>query len=269
MDRLLASVKVLLITLLTVIFTPPIMLMEKLGHTRSYYRFVNLFWQSILRVMGFRITSNGLPERLSGTLIISNHISYMDVFVYGALMQARFTPKEDIRSWPVFGWLTNLSRPLYIDRSSRTSIKKQRQEMLEAMAQGDNFVVYAESTTSDGTSVLPFKSGLFDVAMARHKGEENAPDIPILPMAIQYRMIDGEPVTDANKDVIAWYREGDTMLPHLWGILKRRSIVVELHFFPMVHSHEFAHRKELAALCERQIRHWVESPSLVRQSTAS
>lgn len=184
----------------------------------------------IIKILNVNITLVGDPNSFKGGMIVSNHLGYLDILVHAATFPIRFTPKIDIKSWPILGWYLGISRPLWIDRSSRPKSAAVLDQLLETMRQGIPLLIYPEGTSSSGEAgILPFKSTPFE-AIAES-------DYPLLPVITYY-----PPLQDGKST--AWY--GDMLLlPHLWRILGYKSIDVELHILPQVKS-EGRSRKELA-----------------------
>lgn len=206
---------------------------------------VQRWFAGALWLTGIRLQCEGQPEK-GGTLMLANHSSYLDVVILGALLPFCFTPKREIARWPVIGFLTNLSRPIYINREDRRSIREAQGAMQQAIEEGRNIVLFPEATTSDGSKVLPFKSGMLSVA-------EGKP-IKVQPVSIAYLKESGKPVTDQEtRDHYAWY--GDmALVPHLWQLFGIRHSQAGIVFHPPVQADRFESRKQLTAYVEDQVR---------------
>ncbi|MBN1527008.1 MAG: 1-acyl-sn-glycerol-3-phosphate acyltransferase [Candidatus Omnitrophica bacterium] len=195
-------------------------------------RFVYLWNKGVARIINLRVKVSGKVPSLSGGLVVSNHLSYIDIVTHGSTLPVRYSPKSDIAKWPLLGWYLALSRPIWIDRRSKQASKKALEEFAETMNNGMYLIVYPEGTSTDGKNgILPFKSTSFEAAIA-----SNAPIIPVL---TSYRQPPGEPT-------VCWY--GDmTLLPHAWQVLGFPTIEAELRFLEPVFP-EGRPRKELASL---------------------
>jgi lyso-ornithine lipid O-acyltransferase len=195
------------------------------------------FCARALRGMGIQITVEGTyPER--GALI-SNHLSYLDIVVYAALHPCVFVSKEEIRSWPVVGWMTTMSGTVYVARGHGGSALKARKGMQEALNAGLPVVFFPEGTTSNGTGLLKFHSGLLGQVM-----EGGA---TVTAAYLHYTM---DPKENAGKtvsdDVCYW---GDrNMLSHIFTFLGLRGVRAEVRFAerPIVFSSDVLHRKQAA-----------------------
>jgi 1-acyl-sn-glycerol-3-phosphate acyltransferase len=163
-------------------------------------------------------------------LLISNHLSYLDILLLSSLTPAVFVAKREVKSWPVFGLLARMGGTVFIDRQRRTAVGEVNDEIQNALADGALVIVFPEGTSSDGETILPFKSSLLEPA-AQQK-------YPLTAGCIQYTLADG----DAGAEVCYW---GDAVfLPHLINLLGKRSVRAVVGFAP-VQNHS-PNRKQLA-----------------------
>ena len=108
------------------------------------------------RIFQLEIQSAGaIPAR---GLLVCNHVSYVDILVLVSLAPAVFVAKREVKSWPVMGLLAQLSGTVFIDRQRRTHVGEVNDEIQSALDDGALVVVFPEGTSSDGRTVLPFKS---------------------------------------------------------------------------------------------------------------
>jgi 1-acyl-sn-glycerol-3-phosphate acyltransferase len=101
----------------------------------------------------------------SDGLIISNHLSYLDIMVMSALHPCLFVSKKEVAAWPIFGWLATLSGTIYIDRERRSDVARVNEELLKGLNSGVPCVLFPEGTSSNGEQVLPFRSSLLQPAV--------------------------------------------------------------------------------------------------------
>jgi lyso-ornithine lipid O-acyltransferase len=191
------------------------------------------------RILGFRIVVKGAPSQVRPTLFVSNHTSYFDIILLASLIPCSFIAKSDMVSWPLIGWLARLQRSVFVDRKP-TNVGEHRTEVAKRLAEGDNLVLFAEGTTSDGNRLLPFKSSLLSVA------ESDRP-LTIQPVSIVATGLDGMPLGRMLRPLYAWY--GDMpLLPHAWAAIKSGLITVEIEFHEPLTNHGL-NRKQLAEIC--------------------
>lgn len=171
-----------------------------------------------LWILKGKVTAKGaLPK--SG-ILISNHLSYIDVLTLGSLQPLVLISKSEVRSWPVIGPLTRCAGTLYIKRESRTDVGRMTEELEAVVKKGMVVVIFPEGTSSDGSSVLPFRSSL--LAPAAEHGW------PVTPAWIHYEMAGGS----VEKEICYW---GDmTFFPHLVNLMSRDGFQGFVDFGPPV-----------------------------------
>jgi 1-acyl-sn-glycerol-3-phosphate acyltransferase len=117
----------------------------------------------VTRILGVRIAVEG-PVPLPPFYLVSNHLSYLDIVVYGAVMPARFVAKQEVRNWPVVGFLARTMGTIFIDRTVKRDVVRVIDDLAGAVADGDGVVMFAEATSSPGQMVLPFRPALLEWA---------------------------------------------------------------------------------------------------------
>ena len=164
----------------------------------------------------FSYSANVAGEIPKAGLLVSNHLSYLDILAISATAPAVFVSKADVRRWPLFGWLAALGGTVFVERERRTHVGEVNREIETALAAGALVVVFPEGTSSDGTEVLPFRASLLEPAL--RGGHE------ISVGWIHYALDDG----DAGNEVCYW---GDhTFFPHLLNLMGKRRIRATLRF---------------------------------------
>lgn len=167
----------------------------------------------VVRVLGLRMRCAGIVPR-SG-LLVSNHLSYLDIIVLGAAMPAVFVAKREVKSWPVFGWLASLAGTVFVDRTRARAVTRVNARMSTLLDNGALVVLFPESTTSDGRTVLPFKSSLLESAQNRHA---------VTAGCISYFVPNG----DVANEVCYW--RDMTLFPHLLNLLGKAEIEASVCF---------------------------------------
>ena len=200
------------------------------------------------RILGFDLQVIGRPSTDRPTLFVSNHSSYLDITILGALIEGSFVAKSDVAAWPFFGTLARLQRTVFVDRK-RSKTAKQRDSIQGRLQQGDGLILFPEGTSSDGNRTLPFKSALFSVAaieVTEANGGHRA--ITVQPVSIACTALDGIPLGRELRPLYAWY--GDmSLVPHLWIVAGLGRLTVAVEFHAPVRADQFASRKALAEHC--------------------
>ncbi|MGB4467399.1 MAG: lysophospholipid acyltransferase family protein [Azovibrio sp.] len=184
----------------------------------------------ILQILNIRLETDlvALPP---ASLVVANHISWLDIFVINAAFPAAFVAKAEVRRWPLIGWFAAVNDTVFLRRGSRGHARLIHGEIAEKLAAGKEVVIFPEGTTSDGTRVLHFHSALLQPALEAGR--------PVAPLAIAYYTPDGARSLAPRYD-------GDISIgSSLKSILACRQLVARLEACPPL-APEPAQRKALA-----------------------
>jgi 1-acyl-sn-glycerol-3-phosphate acyltransferase len=195
----------------------------------------------VCRIIGLRLNVEG-PRPKGPVLLVANHVSWTDIPVLSAALPLSFVAKAEVATWPFFGTLARLQRSVFINRQCRHETGKSRDELMARLHQKDALVLFPEGTSHNGKQVLTFKSSYF--------GAVENQNIPVVPVILAYRELNGLPVTGRQRPSLAWYGDMD-LLPHLWAFLKQGPVRVSVRFLEPLPS---ASRKILAQEAEKHIR---------------
>lgn len=188
-----------------------------------------LFHRLILACLGVRITVQGTPASTRPLLLASNHVSWLDIALLGALLPVSFIAKSEVGAWPVIGLFARLQRTIFIERQRRQATGAAAGEIGRRLAAGDCLVLFAEGTSSDGNRVLPFRSALLGGVRQALLEASPRPAIAVQPVAIAYRGYRGIAMNRARRPAYAWY--GDMELArHLLNVLADGVIDVTIAF---------------------------------------
>lgn len=252
--------KLLKIAVYLGVLLPPTILLKRLK-LPGYKAWPHWVHKSMCNALDINVKTYGHPLEGSPTLFVSNHVSYLDIIILGHVIKGCFVAKRDMIDWPVLGYLSTLQRTIFVDREKRSEVHLQREEMQDRIKGGDSLILFPEGTTSDGGTVLPFKSSLFGVTenyIHPQLNEKGRPiELMVQPVTLIYRRINSMPTNRMNRPGVAWY--GDMEIgPHFRNFLKLNSVDVEIHFNEPVSRNLFKTRKELAAYCQRTIEKHME-----------
>jgi len=184
-------------------------------------------------IFNFDIRVHGDPGKFPGGLLVSNHQGYLDILTHAAIFPIRFAPKSDMRKWPVLGPFVAQSRPIWIDRNSRSKSKEAAEEMIATLSHKINLLVYPEGTSTDGEhGILPFKSTPFEAAVDA--------GCCVQPLLTFFSC------EDPAAYPLAWFGHA-ALLPHIWKVLGLRRAKADVYVLPVVEPVKGETRKELAA----------------------
>lgn len=175
--------------------------------------------KGMLDILGVTLEAD-LSHLVPGSMVVANHISWLDVFVVNAALPSAFVAKEEVRRWPVIGWLAAMNDTVFLRRGSRGHAKIINREIADILAAGKHVGVFPEGTTTDGTHVLHFHAALLQPALAAGR--------PVVPAAISY----WEP--DGSRSLAPRY-DGEISLGECFAaILSRRSLTARLVTTPVL-----------------------------------
>jgi 1-acyl-sn-glycerol-3-phosphate acyltransferase len=204
-------------------------------------------------LIGVRIRQVGTRSTASPALILSNHVSWLDISVISALSPVVFVAKSEVARWPVFGWLAKLQRTVFIDRQARHQTGAATREIAGRLLGGDAVVLFAEGTSSDGTRVLPFRSALVGAVHHALGNSAHHTSIIVQPMSLAYVGFGGVPIGRALRERVAWYGDAD-LIPHLVRVLASGAVDVTVSWGEAVAYDTSADRKAIAREAEKSVR---------------
>ena len=188
-----------------------------------------------LKSIDVELTVHGSPPARG--LIVSNHLSYLDVLVYSAAVPCVFVSKAEVERWPIFGRYTRWSGSVFVRRHDRPDAARANEIVGDALQNGVPVVLFPEGTTTDGQRILRFHSTMLQPAI----------DVgaPITPCAIGYELEDGDPGLE-----VCWW--GDmTLVPHVLNLMSKKLVRAKVVFGEPVEA--IGDRKELSHLLHKKV----------------
>jgi len=192
---------------------------------------------AMLRTLGIALRTHGTP-RPGATLVVSNHVSWLDILAIDAVHPVRFVSKADVRHWPLLGWLVACGGTLFIERERKRDALRVVHQVAQALEQGDAVGVFPEGTTTEGDVVLPFHANLLQAAIAT--------GTPVQPVALRF--------SDAARDPTpaAAYVGATSLVESLWAVATAQRLQARVVWLaPQAAAH--ADRRALAALLRERI----------------
>jgi 1-acyl-sn-glycerol-3-phosphate acyltransferase len=245
---IIAICKLILAVLWFLLLFPLLLLVHLAKWDKGRQGIARLYFRGMMVILGIRLTVEGAAAEERPLLLVTNHISYLDIVVLGSITSVCFVPKSEIADWPVIGLIARICGAVFVDRRP-SQAEGAKQQLHDRLAKDKKIVcLFPEGTTTTGKRTLPFKSSLFSVAEDIFDGRP----LPVQAASIIYTHINNLPLDETQRPRIAWI--GDfTLLPHLWDFLKLGVIRVKVTFHPPVTIAQFASRKDLASFCRDQI----------------
>lgn len=193
----------------------------------------------MLRCLGVRIAVSGGPIRnLSGVLVVSGHVSWVDIFAIGSVMPGRFVARADLVDWIGLGMVARLMKVIPIDRANLRRLPEVVGTVADRLRAGQTVVAFPEGTTWCGLAYGQFRPAMFQAAVDAGR--------PVQPFRLTYHHRDGRPST------VAAYVGDDTLLASIRRLITAQRTIVRVQ----VESLQLpgTDRRDLAARCEAAVR---------------
>jgi 1-acyl-sn-glycerol-3-phosphate acyltransferase len=197
------------------------------------------FWSRIcLRIFRVEVKTEGdlSEEDRRGTLIVSNHTSFLDIFILSAFFGAVFVSKAEVRHYPVIGQIAWLMGVIFLERTS----SGERLKVLSSVARNcsDRVVaVFPQGTTGRARERLPFQRGIFKIV-------ELNPSVVLQPLTLHYK----------EDDEVSWYKPL-TMREHAIRVFSKEKISVSMVIHQTITIADYQNRasSEICRLVEERV----------------
>jgi lyso-ornithine lipid O-acyltransferase len=226
----------------------------------GYYRLLTRLLRINVKIVGARVT--GRP-----VLLVSNHISWVDIVVMASIAPMVFVAKSDVASWPLIGAAAKVQKVVFVDRTRRQQTPATVREIAGRLSDGHPVVLFAEGTSSDGNRVLPFRSALIG-AVETACNDTGLGEVTLQPMSICYTAFHAIPMGRQRRPLVAWYGDLD-FFPHFSGFLARGVVDVVVSFGEPIAVGAGHDRKDVTRRLENAVRSLTASALRGRALTAA
>ncbi|MHA6333144.1 lysophospholipid acyltransferase family protein [Qipengyuania sp. CAU 1752] len=193
-------------------------------------------------IVGARVERYGTPLKRD-VFFISNHVSWIDILTLAGASGTAFVAKAELAEAPLVGWLCGLNRTVFVKRENRMGVADQINQLREALKDNWSVTVFPEGTTTDGHSLLPFKSSMLSVL------EPPPPGVMVQPVVLDYGEV---------AEWIGWVGD-ETGVNNFKRVLSRRGTFrLGIHFLEPFSPEEYHGRKAIAAKAREEIEDCLE-----------
>ncbi len=169
---------------------------------------------------------------------VANHLSWLDILSMAGACGTAFVAKAELAEAPVVGWLASLNRTVFVKREHRMGVAEQINALREALSDNWAVTVFPEGTTTDGQSLLPFKTSMLSVL------EPPPPGVMVQPVLLDYGDVAEE---------IGWIGD-ETGLNNAKRVLARKgTFPLRLHFLEPFSPEDYRGRKKIGAEARSRI----------------
>lgn len=191
--------------------------------------FPKYFLKSVARVVGARVERVGTPLKRD-VFFIANHVSWIDILALAGASGTAFVAKQELSEVPGIGWLCTLNRTVFVKRENRLGVAEQINALREALQDNWSVTVFPEGTTTDGQSLLPFKTSILSVL------EPPPPGVLVQPVLLDYGAVAEE---------IGWIGEESGLNNAKRVMARRGSFRLQIHFLEPFSPEEIRGRKAI------------------------
>ena len=199
--------------------------------------FPMLFLRYAARVCGAKVEVIGTHLKRD-VFFVANHLSWIDILALAGASGTAFVAKAELAEAPVVGWLASLNRTVFVKREHRMGVAEQINALKEALVDNWSVTVFPEGTTTDGQSLLPFKTSMLSVL------EPPPPGVLVQPVILDYGPV---------AEWIGWIGE-ESGINNAKRVLSRKgTFKVRLHYLEPFSPEDFRGRKAISHESRRRI----------------
>jgi 1-acyl-sn-glycerol-3-phosphate acyltransferase len=201
----------------------------------------------LLRSLNVNVRTINFPRSVLSedpVLYVANHVSDLDILALESAAPMAFITSVEVRDQPVVGLLAKLGGCFFVERRNRLGVKSEIAQMTRLFLEGFDLTLFPEGTSSNGEGVLPFKNTLMQAAIDA--------EATLVPVCINYRIIDGEKLSPANRDKVFYYGDME-FFTHVRALLSTHSIEIECRYLDPIPLTRSDNRKEVARRAHQAI----------------
>ena len=167
-------------------------------------------------VLGIKVLVQGVVAE-GPALLLSNHISWLDILVLAHCTEASFVAKAEISGWPLLGWFAEVGGTEFIRRGSIESYRRLHGRLVRRLKAGETLMVFPEGTSGDQVKPIRYRPRLLQAAIEA--------GVPVQPVALYY---------GAAPELLrrVAFVGDDAFVSHLWRLLGEEPVLAEACFLP-------------------------------------
>ncbi|MFN4020067.1 MAG: lysophospholipid acyltransferase family protein [Erythrobacter sp.] len=199
--------------------------------------FPMLFLRYAARVCGAKVEVIGTHLRRD-VFYVANHLSWVDILALAGASGTAFVAKAELAQAPLVGWLASLNRTVFVKREHRMGVAEQINALKEALVDNWSITVFPEGTTTDGQSLLPFKTSMLSVL------EPPPPGVLVQPVVLDYGPV---------AEWIGWIGEEGGLNNAKRVLARKGTFRLRLHYLEPFSPEDFRGRKAISQEARRRI----------------
>ena len=237
----------MLISFLLISFVGDIVVRDEKRKLTFFSHVASFIAKLTLMLLSIKVAAKGIDRLNRGDknyLIVSNHVSYLDIFVISSVSKSVFVANSELGEEFPLGTVTRYGGGIFVERRNRTKLLEDIEYISKVLGMGINVVLFPEGTTSNGERVRSFKTPFLSPAL-KYKTD-------ILPICLKYKTVNGEEINNENRDLV-FYHGSISFFGHFFRMLNTGSITVEVSELEKIPVDNSSNRKELSELAHDRI----------------
>jgi lyso-ornithine lipid O-acyltransferase len=191
---------------------------QHINRKKSLAHLIQKWSKAVNRLLNIRIDVHyKFPFHQKNFLIVGNHQSYLDITIIASIFPTLFVAKKEVEEWFFIGRLVKFGGTIFINRNSFMNGYRISDEIGKTIKDEINVQIFPEGTSSDGSTIFPFKPILLKSAIDTN--------IPALPVSINYDCINLKKFSETNRDIVCWYGNMN-FINHFLNLLSQDSVDV-------------------------------------------
>ncbi len=199
--------------------------------------FPMLFLRYAARISGAKVEVVGTHLKRD-VFYVANHVSWIDILSMAGACGTAFVAKAELAKAPIVGWLASLNRTVFVKREHRMGVAQQINALKEALADNWSVTVFPEGTTTDGQSLLPFKTSMLSVL------EPPPPGVLVQPVLLDYGSV---------AEWIGWIGDEGGLNNSKRVLARKGNFRLRVHFLEPFSPEDFRGRKAISLEARRRI----------------
>ena len=243
----------LIIGFITVLITSLLRGM-RIIHSQHIQMLVKIWYQIFLKCIDLKVhikiyteadennKTNTAEINSKGSVVVANHVSWMDIIVLGSVLPTHFLSKAEVRNWPLIGWMAHQIGTLFIQRGGGGDVDLLKKQMLHYVNTQQNILFFPEGKTGKGDKLMAFRPRLFSIAVDSWAN--------IQPMSIKYG-------NQKSAHPVIPYQLNQNTFNNLLSVMAYGQIDIYVNFGQLIKSNNKT-RDQLATNAQNQIAHLLE-----------
>ncbi|WP_018332993.1 lysophospholipid acyltransferase family protein [Actinomycetospora chiangmaiensis] len=155
----------------------PLAVLAPLLGPRAVGRVQAAWCGALLGAAGVTVVVTG-PRPAAGSLVVANHVSWLDVLALNRIVPVRMLAKVEVRGWPLIGPMAARVGTVFLERDRLRALPAAVAAVADALRAGGCVGVFAEGTTRCGRDLGRFRPAAFQAALDA--------GAPVVPVALSY-----------------------------------------------------------------------------------